>query len=309
LPGSAGTGKTTVARLLAPEESVAPNRRSLRRFRHIPEVRTFGSVSDVAPYYRKADAAIVPLRAGGGTRIKVLEAFSFGVPVVATPIGVEGLRVENEKQVLIADNPADFAEQCCRLVEDRPLCEGLAAAARACLMEKYTPEILRATLRRVIAPLTGDLERVITIAYRGIAMPPDAKVLVLTPVKDAEPFLEIYFDGLYRLTYPREFLSFGFLESDSADNTYQEIERRVAALSQKFRAASLWKKDFGFHIPKRMPRWDKRIQLERRSVLASVAETAGASKPKNSIARSSACPRRSAMRIEDRRTPAPRKMP
>lgn len=99
-------------------------------------------------------------------------------------------------------------------------------------------------------------------------MSPDAKVLVLTPVKDAESALEIYFDGLYRLTYPRELLSFGFLESDSADNTYQEIERRVAALSQKFRAASLWKKDFGFHLPKRMPRWDQRIQLERRSVLA-----------------------------------------
>ena len=99
-------------------------------------------------------------------------------------------------------------------------------------------------------------------------MSPDAKVLILTPVKDAESSLEIYFDGLYRLTYPRELLSFGFLESDSANNTYQEIERRLAALSQQFRAASLWKKDFGFHIPKRMPRWDNRIQLERRSVLA-----------------------------------------
>jgi Anp1 len=99
-------------------------------------------------------------------------------------------------------------------------------------------------------------------------MQPGAKILVLTPVKDAERFLEIYFDGLQRLTYPRELLSFGFLESDSADNTYREIERRIAALSREFRAASLWKKDFGFSTPKGMPRWDKRIQLERRAVLA-----------------------------------------
>ena len=70
------------------------------------------------------------------------------MPVVATTIGVEGLEVENEKQVLIGDNPAIFAAQCCRLIEDWPLCEGLAAAARACLMEKCTPDVLRATLRQ-----------------------------------------------------------------------------------------------------------------------------------------------------------------
>ena len=123
----------------------------LRRFRHVPELRSFGFVSEVAPYYRKADAAIVPLRAGGGTRIKVLEAFSFGVPVVATPIGVEGLEVENENQVLIADNTDAFAGQCCRLMEDRELGARLATAAHACLMERYTSKVFRATLRRVIA--------------------------------------------------------------------------------------------------------------------------------------------------------------
>ena len=67
-------------------------------------------------------------------------------------MGVEGLEVENEKQVLVAENPGAFAEQCCRLMEDRELGERLATAAHACLMEKYTPEVLRATLRRVIAP-------------------------------------------------------------------------------------------------------------------------------------------------------------
>ena len=90
----------------------------LQRYRSTPELRIAGFVSDVAPYYDDADAAIVPLRAGGGTRIKVLEAFGFRRPVVSTPIGVEGLDVENEKQVLIAEDPAGFAGQCCRLMDD-----------------------------------------------------------------------------------------------------------------------------------------------------------------------------------------------
>jgi hypothetical protein len=94
------------------------------------------------------------------------------------------------------------------------------------------------------------------------------RVFILTPVKDAEPFLENYFQGLYRLTYPRELISLGLLESDSADKTYSEIERRLPELRKHFRAASLWKKDFGFHIPQGTPRWDDRIQIERRAILA-----------------------------------------
>ena len=58
--------------------------RRLRHYRQIPEYRYLGYVSELAPYYEQADAVVVPLRAGGGTRIKVLEAFSFKRPVVST---------------------------------------------------------------------------------------------------------------------------------------------------------------------------------------------------------------------------------
>lgn len=94
------------------------------------------------------------------------------------------------------------------------------------------------------------------------------KVLILTPVKDAEAFLETYFRSLYQLTYPRDLISVGFLESDSVDNTYLELKKRLSEMRKNFRSAGLWKKDFGFHIPLGTPRWAGHIQMERRAMLA-----------------------------------------
>jgi glycosyltransferase involved in cell wall biosynthesis len=119
-----------------------------RRYRRVAELRHAGFTSDPAPYYDQADAVVVPLRAGGGTRIKALEAFGFKRPVVSTAVGVEGLDVEHDKEVLIADDPDSFAEQCRRLMEDRRLCEALTTRAFACLIANYTPDVLRSTLRR-----------------------------------------------------------------------------------------------------------------------------------------------------------------
>jgi hypothetical protein len=94
------------------------------------------------------------------------------------------------------------------------------------------------------------------------------KVLILTPVKDAEDYLNGYFESLYRLTYPRDRISLAFLESDSQDQTYRQLQRRLSELDRAFRSAALWKKDFGFHAPPGTPRWANHIQLERRAVLA-----------------------------------------
>ncbi len=116
-------------------------------YQRIPELRYVGYTSDPALYYEQANAVVVPLRAGGGTRIKVLEAFAFKRPLVSTPTGVEGLEVENGKQALIADDADDFAEQCSRLMEDCQLYEALTTHAFACFSAKYTPDVLRAMLR------------------------------------------------------------------------------------------------------------------------------------------------------------------
>jgi hypothetical protein len=96
----------------------------------------------------------------------------------------------------------------------------------------------------------------------------DPTVLVLTPVKDAEPVLDRYFAAIDTLTYPRELMSIAFLESDSSDGTYRLLEERIGTLRQRFRSAALFKKDFGFRIPKNVPRWARSIQIERRGILA-----------------------------------------
>ena len=94
-------------------------------------------VPDVAPYYAAARAAIVPIRAGGGSRIKILEAFAYGVPVISTAIGAEGLAVEDGRHLLIADSARDFAAAAQRLLGDRDLARRLAGEARALLRERY----------------------------------------------------------------------------------------------------------------------------------------------------------------------------
>jgi glycosyltransferase involved in cell wall biosynthesis len=96
-----------------------------------------GTVSDVEPYLRKACVVVAPLRVGGGTRIKILEAMAHGRPVVATSIGAEGLEVEPGKHLLIADTATELADACVRLLRDRETGRGLAASAVELVRAKY----------------------------------------------------------------------------------------------------------------------------------------------------------------------------
>jgi glycosyltransferase involved in cell wall biosynthesis len=117
-----------------------------RRLRSIPEVKIAGRVADVTPYYRLADAALLPLRAGGGTRIKALEAFARGVPVVSTALGVAGLGARDGEQALLGETPAALAGQCARLMESPDLAATLSRAALALAQERFAPARLRAIL-------------------------------------------------------------------------------------------------------------------------------------------------------------------
>ena len=96
----------------------------------------------------------------------------------------------------------------------------------------------------------------------------EATVLILTPVKNARRFFPGYFAALSKLTYPRRLLSIGLLESDSADDTFAELQKRLRAVRRQFRRAGAWKKDFGYRFRSRIPRWKPEVQLMRRSILA-----------------------------------------
>ncbi len=93
-------------------------------------------------------------------------------------------------------------------------------------------------------------------------------VLILTPVKDAAAVLDRYCEGVRSLTYPHDAISFGFLESDSRDATFRTVSRHVRRLRKEFRRAAVWKKDFGYQLPRGVHRSLPEIQAQRRVVLA-----------------------------------------
>jgi polysaccharide biosynthesis protein PslH len=119
---------------------------SLRQAANVPQVNFLGAVADLHACYSRADAIVAPVRAGGGTRIKILEAFSFQRPVVATSIAMEGIEARAEQHVVIGDSPADFAQQCVRLISDPDLREQLARNALGLLERSYTIESMARTL-------------------------------------------------------------------------------------------------------------------------------------------------------------------
>jgi glycosyltransferase involved in cell wall biosynthesis len=120
--------------------------RALRPLIRIPELRLIGAVPDVRPWMEETDAVVVPVRAGGGTRIKILEAFSFRRPVVSTSTGTEGIAARDGEHLLIGDTPERFAEQCLRLMSDPALGARLAANARRLAEETYSMEALARTM-------------------------------------------------------------------------------------------------------------------------------------------------------------------
>lgn len=100
-------------------------------------VNVTGYVKDPQLYLEQAGVFIVPLRAGGGMRVKILEALARGLPLVTTSLGCEGIAVEHERHVLIADTPEAFAEACLRLLNDRALADALGRAGRQLIETTY----------------------------------------------------------------------------------------------------------------------------------------------------------------------------
>lgn len=93
--------------------------------------RFAGESGDTRPHWKAAAVAVVPLRAGGGTRLKILEAAACGVPVVSTPVGAEGLAFTEGAEIRVLDDPAPFAEAVAELLADPAAARRQAVAARA----------------------------------------------------------------------------------------------------------------------------------------------------------------------------------
>jgi len=113
-----------------------------------------GTVDDVRPYYRSALVSVVPLRVGGGTRLKVLEAMAAGTPVVSTTLGAEGLAIAAGQDILIADSPEAMADAIGGLQAGSRLWQQLATNGRRLVRERYDWSVVGETLWRLHSKLS-----------------------------------------------------------------------------------------------------------------------------------------------------------
>jgi glycosyltransferase involved in cell wall biosynthesis len=113
-------------------------------------VKLTGFIDDIRPLVAQSSVSIVPIRIGGGTRLKILEAMALRTPVVSTPKGAEGLEVTDEKNILIADSPAQYAKAVCRLLHEPELHKKLTDNAYQLVSEKYNWSVVIPRFLRLV---------------------------------------------------------------------------------------------------------------------------------------------------------------
>jgi glycosyltransferase involved in cell wall biosynthesis len=121
----------------------------------LPEVELTGRVEDVRPFLAEAEVIVVPLRAGGGTRIKIPEAMAMGKAVVSTSVGAEGLPFTDGQEIRIADAPQDFAQAVTQLLSHSGLRIQIENAARERVRRDHGWDAVVDELEEVLMTLEG----------------------------------------------------------------------------------------------------------------------------------------------------------
>ena len=119
-------------------------------------IEVLGTVESTLAEFQGHRALAAPVRVGSGTRLKILEAFSSGLPVVSTTIGAEGIACRHQREILIADQPGEFAEQLSLVLTDDALCDRLTTAGRQLAETRYdwnrTVESTMSSYRQLLGP-------------------------------------------------------------------------------------------------------------------------------------------------------------
>jgi polysaccharide biosynthesis protein PslH len=123
--------------------------------RQDPSINVTGYAADLEPYLKQAALMVVPVRAGSGMRVRILEAFSRAMPVVTTTIGLEGIDARPGEAVLVADTPAAFAEQVTRLIADPALQSSLAQNGLRLAQNKYDWQVVLQELDRLYSDISA----------------------------------------------------------------------------------------------------------------------------------------------------------
>jgi glycosyltransferase involved in cell wall biosynthesis len=112
----------------------------------LPGVQVHGEVEDAHSFRAEHGVMLVPLQAGSGMRIKIIEGLAEGIPVISTTIGAEGIEAENGKNILLADDAQSFAEAILRIANDEDACKSIGKNAATLAAEKYLNQTLIADL-------------------------------------------------------------------------------------------------------------------------------------------------------------------
>ena len=115
-----------------------------------PAIQVTGTVPDIRPYLWGSAVSIVPLRIGGGTRLKIYEAMAAGIPVVSTTIGAEGLSVNPPRDIRLADTPQHFAAHCLELLNSPETRTCLSRAAREMVSSHFSWEHVARCFEKVM---------------------------------------------------------------------------------------------------------------------------------------------------------------
>ena len=127
----------------------------LERYNHVPGLRLTGYVPDIRPFVRAASCFIAPLRVGGGTRLKLLDAWAMGKAVVSTSLGAEGLEIAEGENILIADTARDFAKHVMLVLEDSLVRSRLEEGARGIAEREYSWDVLGKRMRSLYMSLSN----------------------------------------------------------------------------------------------------------------------------------------------------------
>jgi glycosyltransferase involved in cell wall biosynthesis len=117
-------------------------------------IEVSGYVTELAPFLAETAVFIVPLHAGGGMRVKILDAWSWGLPVVSTTIGAEGIHIQNEKNLLLGDSAPAFAQAVIRVLRDPALAQRLGQNGRQTVTERYDWRVIYSAWDKVYAALS-----------------------------------------------------------------------------------------------------------------------------------------------------------
>lgn len=127
------------------------DRRKIRRFDEQHGMELTGYVDDIRPFIRRARCVAVPLRVGGGSRLKILDSWAMAKPVVTTRVGCEGLDARDGENALVEDTPAGFAAALLRMLDDEDKARRIGAAARRRVVENHSWDAIAGTMREAYA--------------------------------------------------------------------------------------------------------------------------------------------------------------